>query len=128
MENSFISKYFNDFNVTDVFERFSNKLSNCSNTLWYDNEFEDYEKKIWLEDEDSYKINIPAYLDETGDTRYETNITVENNLLKIDLGSTAKDWSTSFKVEVTLPENSDYDNISAYIENNTLTVVVPKKK
>lgn len=80
------------------------------------------EDSSWIVKKDSYEMNIPNIPEKLD----KLNVSVEDNAIKIEYSYKDEHSSQSFSSYRTLPEDCDYAKISANVENNVLTVVIPK--
>ena len=85
----------------------------------FDNTFD---VKSLVETDNHYELkypNIPEKLD-------KLNVTVEDNIINVEYSYKDKNSSQTFSASRTLPEDCDYDKISANVEDNVLVISIPK--
>jgi len=81
-----------------------------------------FDDKSWIVKKDHYELkygNIPNNLD-------TLNVSVEDNSIKIEYSYKDDNSSQSFSAYRTLPKDCDFAKISANVEDNVLSINIPR--
>lgn len=109
------------------YNRFNNAVEKVFDSLFSPNFLKDFNDDIfndksWVVKDNQYEMkfeNIPDKLD-------NLNVSVEDNSIKIEYGYKDDNSSQTFSAYRSLPEDCDFEKISADVENNVLTIIIPR--